>query len=287
MGIAISTAPKELGVGVRWLQKIGRDLKARQHIDAYALTVVVFAFAFLSIFSDRLDENLRWAVLFSGVGLLLYRLTLPEEPAEPHTGLLHDRSVYDVVPLSSLLAQARDVRVFAPSAVNLLSAQTCELMRNTVLARERGNVRIVILDPLEKAAVRQTAKQLDDSIEFPVQRLPAALDSTMERLRLMSGWKTAGEFEYRLLSYSPGFSLVLVDPETPRGRVIVEIHGFHNASTSSRMHLELTRGRDERWFAYWLNQFDHMWEAARRDDVTPSSAGVPRPASADAAEARE
>ncbi|GAA3407983.1 hypothetical protein [Streptosporangium vulgare] len=272
---------------MRWLQKVGRDLRTRQHIDAYALTVVVFAFAFLSIFSDTLDENLRWAVLFSGLGLLLYRLTLPEEPPEPHTGLLHDRSVYDVVPLSSLLAQARDVRVFAPSAVNLLSAQTCELMRNTVLARERGNVRIVILDPLEKAAVRQTAKQLDDSIEFPVQRLPAALEGTMERLRLMSAWRTAGDFEYRLLSYSPGFSLVLVDPETPRGRVIVEIHGFHNASTSSRMHLELTRGRDERWFTYWLNQFDHMWEAARRDDVRPSSAGAPPPASADAAEAQE
>ncbi len=285
--MAISTVPEELGVGVRSLQRIGRDLKARQHIDAYALTVVLFAFAFLSIFAEKLDVDLRWAVLFSGVGLLLYRITLPAEPAESPAGLLHDRSVYDAVPLSSLLAQARDVRVFAPSAVNLLSAQTCELMRNTVLARERGNVRIVILDPLEKVAVRQAAKQLDDSIEFPVQRLPAALDSTMERLRLMSGWKTAGEFEYRLLSYSPGFSLVLVDPETPRGRVIVEIHGYHNASTSSRMHLELTRGRDERWFAYWLNQFDHMWEAARRDDVTPFSAGAPRPACADAAEVQE
>ncbi|MGJ6965729.1 hypothetical protein ACSDR0_27865 [Streptosporangium sp. G11] len=287
MGIAVLDSAQELGVGVRWLQRIGRDFKARQHIDAYALTAVVFAFAFLSIFGDKLDVDLRWAVLFSGVGLLLYRLTLPAESAESPTGLLHDRSVYDEVPLSSLLSQARDVRVFAPSAVNLLSAQTCELIRNTVLAREKGNVRIVILDSLEKAAVRQAAKQLDDSVEFPVQRLPSALDSTMERLRLMSGWKTAGEFEYRLLSYSPGFSLVLVDPETPRGRVIVEIHGFHNASTSSRMHLELTRGSDERWYTYWVNQFDHMWEAARRDDVTPFSAGAPRPASGDVVEAQE
>ncbi|MEU8203568.1 hypothetical protein [Streptosporangium sp. NPDC049046] len=272
---------------MRLIQRIGRDFKARQHIDAYALTVVLFGFAFLSIFADKLEDDLRWAALFSGVGLLLYRLTLTDEPAESRTDLLHDRSVYDRVPLSSLLAQARDVRVFAPSAVNLLSAQTCELIRNTVLARERGSARIVILDPTEKAAVRQAAKQLDDSVEFPVQRLPAALESTTERLRLMSGWKTAGRFEYRLLSYNPGFSLVLVDPETPGGRVIVEIHGFHNTSISSRMHLELTRGRDERWYTYWVSQFDHMWEAARADDVTPSSAEAPRPAPADAREARE
>ncbi|MGW0589636.1 hypothetical protein [Streptosporangium sp. NPDC002607] len=271
---------------MRWLRRIGSDFKARQHIDAYALTIVVFGFAFLSIVSDALDDDLRWAVLLSGVGLLLYRITLPAEPAESPDGLLNDRSVYDSAPLSSLLAHARDVRVFAPSAVNLLSAQTCEIMRNTVLARERGRVRIVILDPLEKGAVQQAAKQLDDSIEFPVQRLPAALENTMERLRLMSGWKTVGEFEYRLLSYSPGFSLVLLDPETPRGRVIVEIHGFHNPSTSSRMHLELTRGRDERWYTYWVEQFNHIWEAARTD-VTPFSGGNPQPASEDAVEARE
>ncbi|GAA2864064.1 hypothetical protein GCM10010517_23220 [Streptosporangium fragile] len=271
---------------MRWLRRIGNDFKARQHIDAYALTVVVFAFAFLSIFSDELNDNLRWAVLLSGVGLLIYRITLPADPPQTPSQLLHDRSVYDTAPLASTFADVRDVRIFAPSAVNLLSAQTCELMRNTVLAREGGAVRIVVLDFKEKEAVRQASRQLDDSIEFPVQRLPAALDSVMERLRLMNGWKTVGRFDYRLLAYSPGFSLVLFDPETPKGRIIVEVHGFHNPSTSARMHLELTRGRDERWYTYWVDQFEHIWEAARAD-VTPSSGEAPRPASADAVEARE
>lgn len=271
---------------MRWLRRISSDFKARQHIEAYALTVVVFGFAFLSIFSDRLDDDLRWAVLLSGMGLLIYRITLPAELADSPAGILHDRSVYDVTPLSSLLVHARDVRVFAPSAVNLLSAQTCEIMRNTVLAKEQGKIRIVILDPLEKAAVKQASKQLDDSVEFPVQRLPAALESTMERLRLMSGWKTAGTFEYRMLSYSPGFSLVLIDPETPKGRVIVEVHGFHNPSTSSRMHLELTRGRDERWYTYWVEQFNHIWEEAA-SEVMPFSGETPQPPSGDAVEARE
>ncbi|GAA3023327.1 hypothetical protein [Streptosporangium longisporum] len=273
---------------MRWLRRIGADFRARQHIDAYALTVVVFAFALLSVFSDALEDDLRWAVLFSGLGLLLYRLTLPAESASPPADLLHDRSVYDTAPLSSLFAHARDVRVFAPSAVNLLSARTCELLRTTVLAREKGSVRIVVLDPAERAAVRLAARQLDDSVEFPVQRLPASLEGTLERLRLMGDWKVAGGFEYRLLAYSPGFSLVLVDPETPRGRIIVEIHGFHNPSTSSRMHLELTRGRDERWYAYWLEQFDHIWQAATPDVRRfSSSAEAPRPASGGAVEARD
>ncbi|MGC5010390.1 hypothetical protein ACLQ2R_06455 [Streptosporangium sp. DT93] len=273
---------------MRWLRRVGADLKARQHLDAYALTIVVFAFAFLSTFNDLLSEELRWAALFSGLGLLIYRLTLPAGTEAPPADLLHDRSVYDTAPLSSLFAHARDVRVFAPSAVNLLSAQTCEILRTTVLAREKGRVRIVVLDPAEKAAVRLAARQLDDSIEFPVQRLPASLEGTMERLRLMGDWKVAGGFEYRMLPYSPGFSLVLVDPETPRGRIIVEIHGFHNPSTSSRMHLELTRGRDERWYAYWVEQFDHIWRTATPDLRRFSApAENPRPVSEDAVEARD
>ncbi|MFF4414105.1 hypothetical protein ACFYY8_16345 [Streptosporangium sp. NPDC001559] len=247
-----------------WLRRVAGDLRKRRNIDAHALTVVAVLYALVSLFSDRLDDDFRWAVLLSGLGLLIYR-SLPDETPEMAEGVLYDRSVYDTVPAASLFAGVRDVRVFAPSAVNLLSAQTCEILRNSVLRRENGRVRIVVLDPREEASVRQASRQLDESVEFPVQRLPAALETTMERLRLMSRWKTAGAFDYRLLSYSPGFSLVLLDPDTPAGRVIVEIHGFHNLSTSSRMHLELTRGRDERWYGYWVEQFDHIWNAARHD----------------------
>jgi hypothetical protein len=276
-----ATAP---GADVAVSRRIIADLKARENIETYALTVVLFVFALLSIFSDVLGD-LRWAVLLSGVGLIIYRLTVSAEPPPSPVDILHDRSVYDATPLSVVLEKARDVRIFAPSAVNLLSAQTCEILRTTVLAREGGRVRVVVLDPDETAAVRLAARQLDDSLDYPVQGLPAALNSTMERLRHMARWEAAGRLTARLLPYNPGFSLVLIDSERPRGRVIVEVHGFHNPSTSSRMHLELTRGRNERWYTYWVEQFDHIWEAAR--PLTPARAAGPEPVCADGAEARE
>jgi hypothetical protein len=176
---------------------------------------------------------------------------------------LRDRSVFDAVPPSALFGNARDVRVFAPSAVNLLSPSTCEILRTTVLSRRGGSLRVVILDPAEKDAVRIAARQLDESVEFQVQALAAALDITLSRLGQMSRWRTPGTFEYRMFPYNPGYSLVLIDPDTPHGRLIVEIHAFRNPSTLSRMHLELTRDRNERWYAYWVEQFDHLWEAAR------------------------
>ncbi|OUC94143.1 hypothetical protein [Streptosporangium minutum] len=269
-----------------WLRRLVQDLKIRQNVDAHVVTVVVFSFAVVSIFGDVVPDQLKWAALLSGVGILVYRLTLPEERPEVSASILGDRSAFDSVPLSSALANARDVRIFAPSAVNLLSAHTCETLRRTVLARAGGSVRVVILDPAEKAAVRMASKQLDDSVEFPIQRLPAALSSAVERLDLMSGWEVEGSFRYRLLSYSPGFSIVLIDPDSSKGRAIVEIHGFHNPSTSSRMHLELNRARNERWYSYWVRQFDYIWREATQADVSSAAEADDGPAPADAREGR-
>jgi hypothetical protein len=45
--------------------------------------------------------------------------------------------------------------------------------------------------------------------------------------------------------------------------VIVEFHGFHNQVTNTRMHIELRRADSEQWYAYWLEQFERIWQAAR------------------------
>jgi hypothetical protein len=66
------------------------------------------------------------------------------------------------------------------------------------------------------------------------------------------------------------------DPETRHraedGLLIVEIHGLRNEATASRMHLQLTRTSSERWFVYWRNQFEHLWQSARRPDRTGEAA---------------
>jgi hypothetical protein len=43
---------------------------------------------------------------------------------------------------------------------------------------------------------------------------------------------------------------------------VVEFHGFHNEATPSRMHIEISRQQSERWYAYWMEQFNQIWSAA-------------------------
>ena len=243
-------------------RRIRRDLKDRQNLDAYIVVLVSAVFAVLSIFGDFGSQNLRWSVLLAGVGLLVYRITMPSSRARGIEAYLGDRTSFEDEPLSDRLRHAKELWMYAPSGINFLSPVTCELIRTAILGRNDGIVRIVILNPNEEHAISLTARQLDDSVDFAVQRLRPSVTTTAVLLESMSKWCLSGSFEYRLLDYNPGFSLIVIDPGTRRGVAIVEFHGFHNESTSARMHLKLTKPDSERWYAYWVDQFDHIWASA-------------------------
>ena len=143
-----------------------------------------------------------------------------------------------------------------------MSVHNCELMRNKILGKPDGILRAVILNPSNEQAVQLAVHQLDDSLDYPIQDFRDSLTTTERQLRAMHAWKVRGSFDYKLLDYNPGFSLVAVDPTSRNGQIIVEFHGFHNEATSSRMHIELTRQQSERWYGYWTEQFQHIWDAS-------------------------
>lgn len=247
------------------LRRIGRDLKRRRHVDAYMVAAAALMLAVLSLVGDVVPEDLRWGVLFAALGLLVYEITVPDR-AGSYDDLLNDRSAFDDTNFVSRLRGASRVWVFAPSAANLLSFGTVDDLRRNVLAKSDGLVRIAVLNPAATTAVELASRQLDDATDYPVQNLPDALKTTATRLQAMAQWSTPGLFEHRYVDYNPGFSLVAVDPHTRHGVVIVEIHGFHNESTGSRMHIQLRRRDSEHWFAYWVDQFESLWDSARRPD---------------------
>ncbi len=59
------------------IRRIGHDMRHQRNLDAYAASVLVFAVAVLSVVADSLTAHFRWAVLLVGVGVLVFRITLP------------------------------------------------------------------------------------------------------------------------------------------------------------------------------------------------------------------
>jgi hypothetical protein len=244
-------------------KRIGSDLRQLHNIDAYAGAVVVFTFAVLSISGDVLPDNARWAVLLAGIGILVFRMTLPDRYEGSSDDVLRDRTAFEDKSFPARLRDACEVWVFAPSAINLLTPQNCDTIRAKILAQPDGVVRAVVLDPAEEVAVELATRQLDDSLDQPSQLFRSSLEATIGQLQRMAGWKERGSFQYKLAAYSPGFSLVAVDPGTRHGIVIVEFHGFHNQVTNTRMHIELSRANSEQWYTYWIGQFERIWQAAK------------------------
>ena len=243
-------------------RRIGRDLRDRRYIDAYSVALVAFALAVISLVGDLVPDQLRWAVVLAAVGLLVLRITIPEASEASLDELLKDRFAFDAHPLADRLNDAKEIWIFAPSAVNLLSAHNCELLRAGPLGRPGGIVRVVVLNPDNDAAVGLATRQLDDSLDYPTQDFGASLQATIQIMDAISAWPVSGSFEYRMLGYNPGFSLVAVNPSARDGRLIVEFHAFHNEATSSRMHIEIGRKQSDHWYAYWRDQFERIWDAA-------------------------
>jgi hypothetical protein len=201
-------------------------------------------------------------------------MTIPGTAAANIDQILCDRFAFDATPFADRLRGASEVWIFAPSAINILSAHYCEILRSEVLNRPGGTVRVVVLDPDNASAVDLAVRQLDDSLDYPLQDFRASLQATVHQLRVMSSWEAEGSIGYRFLDYNPGFSLVAIDPAASNGRIVVEFHGFHNKATSSRMHIEVSRQHSERWYSYWMDQFKSIWEAASAAVDPDSPAGT-------------
>ncbi len=243
-------------------RRVARDLRDRRFIDVYSVAIVAFVLAVVSVVGYGSDQ-LRWTVVLAALGLLVLRISIPEtSPEASLDDVLRDRFAFDSVPLSDRFRDAREVWIFAPSAVNLLSTHNCQLLRNGPLSRDGGIVRVVVLDPSRDAAVDLATLQLDDSLDYPMQNFRTSLETTVGKLEVMTRWPVVGSFQYRMLAYNPGFSLVAIDPSARGGRLIVEFHAFYNEATSSRMHVEFTRKQSDRWYTYWSDQFERIWGAA-------------------------
>ncbi len=202
-------------------------------------------------------------LLVMGLALLHGAAAAPaERPALDQ--VLRNRS--DFGAFSSLLPGVRDLRVYGPTAVNVL-VNAADIRRFVLDAG--GTVRVIVQDD-NPTLIAEAALQLDDNLD-----LESTLRSSMATLS-----KLAAEprFSFRTLPVHTGFSLVVVDADYRNGYVIFESHGFKDDNIADRMHIVIRRDESPQWFTYWVARFEAMWEAAGTvlSALPASRAGAPR-----------
>jgi len=241
------------------LRQAGRDIAQGRGLEAYATFALGITLAALDL-AHVVDIQVVLAALLVTVSFLAFHIGVGLRPdgaagqqeSAALAAVLQDRTSFTFLP--DLLTGTRDLGIYGPTAINVL-AHTGEIER-AVLARG-GIVRIVVQrrDPVQLGHI---ATQLDPGLD-----LDKALGTSYTALRRLAA---RPGFEYRLLDFSPGISMIVVDPDEPHGFVIVELHGFADDSVNDRMHVRISKAASPRWFRYWTGRFEAIWLAAGPDE---------------------
>jgi hypothetical protein len=256
----------------RFFSSVADDLRNREHLETYLLIVLVIALFILDLFGEVLDDDRKLTLIIAALLVLIFRTRkelkvddvrhesdrviaamngLIHAPVELDT-VLQDRQSY--APFREFVHDATVLWVYGASGINVLK-NTKDI--NNIVSKPSGQLRVIVQDPSQAASMDILHQQLDK-----YNNLQSDIQSTMYTLGALAR-QYSGKMEHRLLDYSPGFSLLVVDPDGPNGRLSVEFYGYRNNEIEERMHIIITRQQSQYWFEYWAKQFQIMWDNAK------------------------
>jgi hypothetical protein len=263
---------------LQFLSRVGRELSQGKNIDAYFIALVTLVFSLVGFLDEKLIgnaqlEDVRWAAVLAGVGLLVLRATAPAAKERNLDLVLNDRVNLKAKTLEDRLKNARQLWVATATGVAFLQGENRRVITNTVLSRKNGDFRFIMQDPEHKDAMRILMIQLDEKNKNPDQGMETAMKTAHECLTDLKK-RHPNEVQYGYTRYNPGFSMVLINPDYNDGVIIVEFYGYSRESNDTRMHIEIARAESDRWFLYWKNQFEDMWSDIRKPDQKPVQQAV-------------
>lgn len=238
--------------------------QAINNLDSLLAILVSIAAAIYGVFS--INQSPLLSAIAGTLGLLAYGIIkdrnardellkqLQQLREPPNIGtVFHDRSTY--IPFNELTGSAQKICLVGPSVVNLFLPWS-GYFQHTKLIEQGATIQAIILDPQSSAI--ETAAHCQNE---PLEKLKDEIESTILGVRSILQSKDGvknGKLELRTLPTYLNFSMVLVDPDKPSGKIIVEFIGYHS-QLHNRPHIELTRSRDREWYQYFLQQYDYIY----------------------------
>jgi len=132
-----------------------------------------------------------------------------------------------------------------------------------------AEIRILIIDP-DSVAVEMSAQRSTnpDDIDYYHNRLNSALHEISYlyknelELKSRKGMSSIGSISVRFLSYAPSFGMSMIDVSQHDGIIFVEVYP-HKFGYVTPPLFDLTKQRDLKWYDYFKQQYEEMWETAK------------------------
>jgi hypothetical protein len=133
-----------------------------------------------------------------------------------------------------------------------------------------AKIRILLIDPESQAIDMSAQRSINPKdTEYYRRRLESSLSDLTYLYKFNEDIKQirkrasrAGSLSVRLLSYAPSFGMTSLDAEKKQGILYVEIFP-HKLGYKTAPKFELTSNNDKKWYSYFLEQYEQMWDAAK------------------------
>lgn len=259
-------------------------------IDNLALVLTIGFAGFVIYRHDIAKENVSTEELLTAI-LWVIGLLAISEIVERYRKLnaIHksvDRSITflesrftDRPSAMAFFQEKQDIRPFIQRAMQIdLSGVTLTNTLNkeygTLLERLQSGaeIRILIIDP-ESVAVEMSAQRSTnpDDIDYYRNRLNSALHeiSYLHKLyknerefKSPKGGSGLGSIAVRFLTYAPSYGISLFDSNQSDGIIFVEVYP-HKFGYVTPPAFDLTKQRDLKWYDYFKQQYEEMWNTSK------------------------
>jgi len=156
------------------------------------------------------------------------------------------------------LWSAKEVWVLSRTCINIWQDYNDQFEK---LLKAGGNVRLMLVDPND-GAVKMIVESAQGFEHFDVKLRRANIEAHIIRLARRRSQPKGKGLQVRTIDYLPAWTLILIDPQSEKGAIYVELATFR-AQPRSRPTLSLAADRAPRLFQMFRDEFKTMWNRAR------------------------
>jgi hypothetical protein len=244
------------------LKKLISDFSEGKNIDLVATIGFAFVISFLNLLG-KAQSSLVASVTLAVLGLIAISLLVTRRRLERFGQFEECSNTVEFLDEKPLIIEKALSEADQISLMGLmLRGTTLDNYHSFLQRAEKGlKIRSIIVDPSEV-----DIQKIDQ--QFPRGSTSEQIRSQIgvvinQYLKLMESSKHKTDIELRLLPIIPPFSLYIFPNYKPHGIILVELYGYISRSGSIPKFL-LSQDKHPHWYKFYCDQFETMWNDARK-----------------------
>jgi hypothetical protein len=254
----------------KYLLRIWDEIKSGQNIDVYLTIIICFALLVFDIFGIASQNVVSSGILATLLLITLNSLNTRQVNNELQQALkeinvsktsmsfFHE---WDDVNFSQKMAVAKDISVMAVSPYEFVNYNS-ERLR--ALARQGAILRFAMINP-DGEAIKMTSLIFHGAAK-QTQYITTQVRMTLQKIQEIALESNQNNVQVKLIDNIPPSVMTMINSQGNDGTIFVTLNGI-DCPTSSRPSFSLLKSSDGKWFEFYENGFENLWNSTEAREL--------------------